>query len=613
MNLTRLTDEQLAKVLKEGISLPQEIINPVNPTPTPAPAPQTSSLDLAENTSPEPTQQEYLNSPKQPTPEPERAEGFDFQDPEELLYFLDDDVKKGAARGGIDLYPWQVGFMRDFADKSWDVKTAFHALVRAANGSGKDKYIIAACAVWLCMRYLKAWSVITSSSGQQLDLQTCKHITYLCQKANEKFGCPVWKIRYRHYTCLATGSPIDCFATDEPGKAEGWHPIDAGCKLALFMSEAKTVTDEINEAYDRCDGYTHRVHVSSPGPPIGHFYDDCLQSTPRKSLSTITSASPLNYVEYVVTGYDCPHISNSNRIERVKQKYGEKSVFYLSSIMAEFSSNEERVVIPFHFVQSCINSKTQWVKETYNKAGLDLADGGDETVLIVRNGNKVLKIVPFRFDKSTDTIAYLDTLFRDNGLTNKDAYIYADCGGIGKPMLDVLRSKGWLNIRYVDNRWAAEDKKVYYKRATEMWFSLKKFFERGEIIIPDDKLLKEQLGGRYYKIRTDNTLHLLSKVEQKAKGYKSPDRADSLVLAFADYKTTWKESVVTDDSRPFKVEPIKKPTPSFSQKEWAYREVNNPLYTTNASFRSSRDLDLSGYKEEIRLFNERVLANKTNQ
>lgn len=601
MNYSELDEEQLAQAFAG---------KPVTPKPAPssqdenASKPITTIPDNPNTNGHETSEDSSLSSNNS---EPTREEGFDFKDPVELLMFLDDNIASGKDK----LYPWQEQFMIDFACKVWDRERPFKSLVRAANGSGKDKYIVAACAVWLCMAHMKAWSIVTSSSGAQLDTQTCKHITHLCQKANQKIDPGVWKINYRHYTCLATGSPIDCFATDEAGKAEGYHPIDTDCKLALFMSEAKTVTDEINEAYDRCNGYTHRVHVSSPGPSTGHFFDDDCMALNRKDIRHIAEAPEQMYVKYIVTAYDCPHIARSH-IEYIKNKYGETSAFFRSSMGAEFSSLGEQIVIDGAHIKKCQLNPAQWVPEPYNKAGLDLADGGDETVLIIRNGNRVLEIIPFQLDTGDATIAYLDQLFREKGLNHQGAYIYADCGGLGKPILDVLKNTHyWHNIRYVDNRHAAIDKKVYYKRATEMWFSMKKWFERGEIILPPDKKLVDQLAGRYYKIRQDGTSHLLSKVEQKAKGYKSPDRADSLILAFADYKFGWIEPKVEEDKVPFKVAPSTSPVSEFNMQEYAHRTQKVSINMTSNWRPAGGEYDY--YKDEIARYNQRVLEKQLTE
>ena len=73
--------------------------------------------------------------PKTSTLEPQQADGFDIKDPFELLCMLDDAV----ASGRVVLHQWQVQFMLDFAAGGASDNEPFQALVRACNGSGKNK------------------------------------------------------------------------------------------------------------------------------------------------------------------------------------------------------------------------------------------------------------------------------------------------------------------------------------------------------------------------------------------------------------------------------------------------------------------------------------------
>src|SRR5689334_20748826 len=157
-----------------------------------------------------------------------QATGYDFDDPVDLLLFLDDDLLNGH----YSLHPWQQQLLKDFAVPT-TAKNPFQAVLRAANGSGKDSIIIAACVVWLCMKYPSSVCVVTSASGTQLDRQTNTAIDRLCRAANTKFGHEMWKINYRHYECRfpdnegnipkdedtveVTKSSVELFATNEAG------------------------------------------------------------------------------------------------------------------------------------------------------------------------------------------------------------------------------------------------------------------------------------------------------------------------------------------------------------------------------------------------------------
>ena len=550
---------------------------------------------------------ESLNSRSASLSSPEDAiytEGFDIQDPVELLYLLDDDIREGR----VTLHDWQIQFMLDFASGGQSDRNPFQAIVRACNGSGKDKYIIAACAVWLCMRYKKARCVITSSSGVQLDNQTCAYITLLANESNTKWG-KVWKCNYRYYECLATQSPMICYATDEAGKAEGFHPLAFGCKMAIFMSEDKTIPDDINTAINKCTGYTHRVHASTPGIPVGHFFNLDSTAIPRSSIKSVNSVNPEDYIRYHVRARDCSHISESYVKQMERDLPGGKfGAAYKSQVEAEFGTTDEMVVIPYQYVWKAVNSESvEWIPEPYNKAGLDLSDGGDETVLIVRNGNKVLKVIPFKFDNTEDTIAFLNEQFKENNLVHKDALIFADCIGIGKPILDRMKRQGWSNIRYVDSRQASIRPKTYRNKNAENWFNLGNLLKQSELIlIRDDKLIR-QLATRYYK--TDGAIHqLLSKIEQKSRGYPSPDRADALVYAFSDYKSTFVSSFDDEDKKPTieGVEEDSKEESAFSLKSWSKgTDDYNARYNVN-----NGQKDWSSVEDEIEQYNQRIITNK---
>ena len=474
-------------------------------------------------------------------------DGLDIKDPVELLILLDENILSGETK----LHDWQIRFMLDFADPRHDKRNPFRGVVQACNGSGKDKYIIAACAVWICMRYKEVECPITSSSGDQLDNQTGAHIDRLCHKSNARFG-KLWKIQYRYYEFLHTGelgnptpSKLKLFATDEPGKAEGYHPVDAGKKMAIFTSETKSIPEDITSALTRCTGYTHRVDASSPGLASGYFYETCTSAIPREELDDIKALTSVQTILYKVTAYQCSHIL-PEEIEAFAASLpgGKNNQVFRSGMLAEFGSTDMMVVIPSAFVWRAIENlpkrkqgfKIQWIQEEHNSAGLDLSDGGAETVLATRNGNKLLNLDAFKLDDTEDTIDYLEELFNKRGLRHKNALIKGDYCGLGGPMLRALKRRGWSNIRFIDSRNASRQPKTYANLGTELFFHLRNLLEQNGIILFYDKLLIDQLCTRYYKLSVKLIHQLLSKLEQRSKGYPSPDRADALNLCFWDYK-----------------------------------------------------------------------------
>jgi hypothetical protein len=492
-------------------------------------------------------------------------DGILIKDPVDLLYLVDDEIQRGKKNGGVDLEQWQIQIMLDFAHSCHTHQNPFKAVVRACNGSGKDKYVIAACAVWVCMRYRNTVCPVTSASGFQLKTQTCKHTKRLCEAVNRHFGVEFWDIIERTYTMRFDpnsrefDSQIVCYATDEPGKAEGFHPIKKNARMAIFLSEDKTIPDEINDAINKCTGYTHRVHASTPGKSYGHFHDYCKMAIARKAIKSIKEVEPGDWIEYHVTSDMCPHLGGEAYKTQCAKDIpgGRNSDAYKSQVDAEFGDGDsEGVCIPYTYVwQACRNTfKTPWYAEEFNTAGVDLSDGGAETALAVRNGNKLLKLDPFKFNNQGDRVRYLDEKFKEHSLDHPRARIYGDSCGAGKPDLDRLKEMGWINIRMIDSRNTAYNPSVYKNRNAEVWFHMRRLFEIHAIILFLDQVLEKQLASRHYKLMEGKIHQMLSKQEERRLGHPSPDRADAVNLCFWGYKSPLAIEEITDEDRPFKPE-----------------------------------------------------------
>lgn len=507
----------------------------------------------------------------------------DFADPYEMLLVCDDKLLDRQ----IKLHPWQIEILQEFAKPSTS-DDPYKAVVRAANGSGKDNFIIAPCAVWLSLRYENSLVVVTSASGNQLDRQTDKYIKQLTTAQNKLFGAQVWKQNYRRYENLVNGSTIEMFVTDEAGRAEGWHPPVPGGHMAILVSEAKSISDEIFTALARCTGFTKRVDVSSPGLPQGHFYNSCVGGI---------------WKQYHITAFDCPHLSE-DYINDIRATYGENSTLYRSMVLAEFGGLEEQVVINFSAITELDSLDIEHISDSYNVAGLDLSAGGDEQVVVIRNGNKVIGVEAYKFHDTTVLLEKLAETFYKYDLDNPNSVIYGDAGGLGKPILDQLRRDGW-NVNYVLNQAKPYNTLAYLNRGAELWFSIGRHVENAEIILPKDVSLRKQLASRYYTVTPQNKLQLESKRQAKAKGHASPDRADALVLAFADYRGILPNRVVSREPIiQYELNDITEPESTTHDLLENRLRRNRSGHTQFKSIGWSEDLIL-----EVEALNERLAAN----
>jgi len=453
--------------------------------------------------------------------------------PEHLIdpVFMMTIYNKQIREGAIKLYNWQMKVMMKFAMPSAQDKVSRIAVV-AANGSGKSQYLIAPCATWLAMRFPRARSVVTSSSGTQLDRQTGSSINHICQQVNKLHKKPLWKINYRFYTYLPTGSTIEMFATDEPGLAEGYHPHLGGKEFAFFCDEGKTIPPEIYTAIERCNGMTRRMDVSSPGAPLGHFYDVFNDDSGRWW--------PLR-----VTYKDCPHVKEDEVEEFAARHGGRNSPYFRSAYLAEFTSVDEETVIKFHTVNEQYKNPPETVLFGKRFAGGDIGAGGDESTFAVFEGNRQLGMEAWNLSDTTRTADHLEFLIKDKYKLDPEE-VNIDDGGVSKAVIDMLHRRG-LMVNRVINQAAAIRKDLYANRGAEMWWHFSNILP--ELVLLDDSVLKTQLCNRYYRRQlTTGRLLLESKKEARAKGHGSPDRADAVILAFSRKPSPYVAGMLDDSA-----------------------------------------------------------------
>lgn len=467
-----------------------------------------------------------------------------FPTPAHLLAWMDD----GIINGEYNLYQWQAKVHTDYfsttANNNYTALDPLELCIRAVNGSGKDEKVISPFVLHFLGINKDSSIVLTSASAQQLKTQTekylARYVTILNSKLSQTIGLDsvfeFFTHKQRNVICNFTTGEAFLFATDEEGKAEGYHPVRSGAKMAIIVNEGKSIKEEIWEALSRCNGFTHWIEVSSPGKPDGHFFRTCTST--RTKNDGITKAVE----QIVVTSDQCPHLGGEGYVKRLVEIYGSRDHYMVKSMVdAEFSSNDEQVVITYDKYNKLVEwaHKIEYLPELFNVGGLDLSFGGDEIVLQVRNGNKHIG-TRILVSRDTDTICntikkWLEEFYLDKS----PARVYADAGGLGDPIISLLRGPQY-NLRTIipiKNNYTPNNPQAYSNLGCEMWFNFNRRVEEMEIILKDDDQLRKQVCNRYYKLQSDNVAQLESKQQARAKGRKSPDRADALVLCFHKYQT----------------------------------------------------------------------------
>jgi len=409
---------------------------------------------------------------------------------------------------GINLYDWQRKVLRDLEPR--DCRVA----LRAANGSGKTSTVISAILIWHALVYPRSIAVTTAGVFRQVESQLWPSLRNHIAKLGGAWEVTSGEIRYLHPN--GNTSRIIGYSATDPGRAEGWHAEDHEYHpLLMVVDEAKTVADPLFEAISRCQP-TRLLIASSPGGTSGAFY------------RAFTKEANM-WQKHAVTAFDCPHITQT-QIDEVVQRYGEKHPLTRSMIYGEFVDiGLESLVINLTQLQNCHNTPPRF-RPGVRIAGVDFAAGGDQNVICISDGNKILPMIAWREKDTMAAVGRFIVEFKKAGLEANN--IYADASGMGMVMCDALAESGWI-VNRVNFGATAYDNNAYTNRSSEMWYGMAKKIEDAEIILPEDEDLTAQLTCRRAITNSKGKLGVESKDSMRARGIASPDRADALALCLS--------------------------------------------------------------------------------
>lgn len=416
----------------------------------------------------------------------------------------------GFAKAVLQLptYPWQSEVLGWYRDPQRRTQGA----LATPNGAGKSSGVVAALALWWVSVHRRGRVVITTRDAKQLLQQLIPAL----QKHRSRF--PRWRWVASPSPAIVTpaGGRIVAFTTNDAGRAEGWHKeSDAEGPLLVIVDEAKSVAEPIFQALDRCT-FNALLYVSSPGLMLGPFFQ------------AFTQQAAL-FERRKVSLRECPHIPRE-RIEGMVAKYGAAHPLTQSSVHGEFMDQDEgcSFVFPLRIVNRAVR-RGPLPAARDRSAFCDFAAGGDENVLAIRHGEHLEIAAAWR---DTDTQASVGRFLREMqkaGLRPHE--VFADEGGLGRPMVDSLWAAGWPINRV--NFGSRPYDPIYENRGAEMWHETAAAMTRGELTIPDDAVLIAQLTGRQGKMCGTGKLGLESKADLARRGGASPDRADAVCGAWA--------------------------------------------------------------------------------
>ena len=439
----------------------------------------------------------------------------------------------------IDVY-WDdpVAFVQDVLQAEpdvWQVETltalAGKPKVSVRSGQGVGKTALEAWAViwFLCCRPSPK-IICTAPTRQQLhDVLWAEIAKWLEGTLVKNF------LKWTKTKVYMIGNEERWFATartaTKPENMQGFHED----YMLFVVDEASGVADNIMEAIlGTLSGQENKLLMcGNPTRTSGVFYDSHHRDR-------------MDYHTLKVSSYDSNR-TNKDNIASLLRKYGEDSDVSRVRVFGDFPKAEPDAFISLFEVEKAIRREV-YVDEDGDisipesavlSIGVDVSRfGSDETVIYSRIGKKVLGFESFRGQDLMRTTGEALRISREHMRTYSKLHctINVDDTGLGGGVTDrlneVVYEEGYNITINACNNGDSADNDAYDNWGTQSWATIKELLE--DIELPDDDELVAQLTSRKYHLTSKGKLKLERKKDMKKRGLPSPDRADGLVLAFAN-------------------------------------------------------------------------------
>jgi phage terminase large subunit len=421
--------------------------------------------------------------------------------------------------------------------------------VKACHSSGKT-FVAGGAVLWFLARYKEAIVVTTAPTAKQLEKMLWGEIHALLDRSRYNFPKPnLTEIRFgpKRY---ATGFTTSVTKQDEGVKFQGFHADH----ILFIVDEAPGIDPKIWEAIEgaRAGGDVRILALGNPTIASGSFHEAFHGGRETWKLFTISAFDTPNFEEISLTypGADGkpvrlgrgdrdllslsdeeldrnsrPYLTTKRWVKERFKEWGPGNPLWQARVLGQFPAQSEDSLISLAWLEAArdrVGGGTGYIT-----AGLDVAGPGeDETVLTLRRGREVLSQ-----DAWPDADPRGKVVARLNEVKGELDSVNVDSIGIGWGLYLHLIDMGFP-AQAINVGEAAQDPEKYANRKAELYWGLRERLQQGDISGLDDEKAIGQLAGIRYKHNPRGQILIESKEDARKRGVKSPDRAESVMLAF---------------------------------------------------------------------------------
>ena len=403
--------------------------------------------------------------------------------------------------------------------------------VKACHASGKT-FIAAAAAMWWLTRHKEAVVITTAPTWTQVERVLWGEIHNMIRRSKIDYPIPAATSLRLGPSRYAIG-----LSTNEGVRFQGYHG-----NVLIILDEAPGILPQIYEAIEgiRAGGDVRVLALGNPVISSGPFYDSfsvkregwnpiTISAFDTPNLEAVTLDQLLKMSEQELDANPRPYLTTRRWVKEKFSEWGPFHPLWESRVLGNFPLQSEDSLLSLTWLEQA-KLRTEGDGEVW--AGVDVAGPGEsETVLCVRRGPRIVVLRAWAKDDSRgEVLAALGPFKSELKGVNVDTV------GIGQYFAKHLRDQR-LPVKDVNVGQAARDKEKFANLKAELYWKLRLRAESGSLAgLTDDRAIA-QLAAIRYSHNSRGQVVIESKDEARKRGVKSPDRAEAIMLAFAEVRT----------------------------------------------------------------------------
>lgn len=230
-------------------------------------------------------------------------------------------------------------------------------------------------------------------------------------------------------------------------------------------------------------------------------------------------------------------------IEYFRDNYGEGSNVWRIRVEGNPPLDDENTFVPLSWATQCVGNTIEVDPDWPLYLSVDVARyGEDDSIILPRRGMKISRWDRFHGNHTLNLSHHVVRNFTD--MEASGACI--DEIGVGGGVVDWLQNdprglgQKVIGLKYTD---ASSDKMKWHRLRDELWDKVRTLLMHSRLDLPDETvkmfgkdwnighLLANELAGPKYKLDNNGAIQIESKLDMKARGVKSPNIADALVMS----------------------------------------------------------------------------------